>query len=323
VFSANHLAAGDWYPIYLGFIGGGGDTIRSYRLRQLLGLQSTDASFFPGDPGYISQYSPQDVLSIQDDSTHSVKTMAVKMALYAADDVGYSFSPNAASAISYLRTWYTNGAKSHSDELYWPLAEFISAGLYFKDPAYDIVHAYRPDDSGMIAWFKNVDHNMTNDLGLAPNELAMLNDLLSNAWTTVNATYGSTPAQWNATYATKPGDGRFRFHYYDPISPGNDMSAVGGSTYNVTFDSIQYPALDTIGAMRGQSYSQFVDFSTIDTSLAISPITVTDDPNSPYYLAQSTLFENHQLHLAPLSQAAVQALPTDVVLPSTQTIYKP
>ncbi len=323
VFSANHLPVGDWYPIYLSPYGGGGDTIRSYRLRQLLGLTSTQNPVFPGDPGYISAYSPTDVLNIHHDSVHSVKTMAVKMAIYAEDVLGYSFSPTSQTALSYLRTWYGNGAKSHSDELYWPLAESVSVSPFFKNNAYNIVQLYRPDDSGMVAWFKNVDHNLTTNLGLAPNELQLLDDLLADALTTAHANYGNVPAQWNAAYAIKPGDGRFRFHYYDPISPGNDASAIGGNTYNVTIDNLLYPNLDTIGAMRGQSYSQFIDFSTPDSALALSPITVTDDPNSPYYLAQQSLYENHQLHAAPLSRSAVEALPASVATPTQQIIYKP
>ncbi len=318
VFSANHLPVGDWYPIYLSWIGGGGDTIRSYRLRQLLGLQSGDAPVYPGDAGYLDQYSPQDVLNIHEDSVHSVKTMGVKAALYAKDNLSHTFSPNAENALTFLRTWYLNGAKSHSDELYWPLAESISMSQFFKDPNNNVVQLYRPDDSGIVAWLKNVDHNITNDLGLSPNEITILDQALSNAWTVANNTYGNNPAQWNSVYATRPGDGRFRFHYYDPISPANDTSAIGGGTYNVTFDNIPYPNLDTLGAMRGQSYSQFVDFSNVDNAQAVSPITVTDNPNSPYWLAQSNEFASHDLRPAPLTRARV-----DTIMDSQSIIYMP
>lgn len=317
VFSANHLPIGDWYPIYLGSLGGGGDTIRSYRLRQLLGAS-------PGDPGYVSQYSPQDVLNIHHDSQHSVKVAGIRAALYAEDE-GHVFSPSATQALAMLRTWYNAGAKGQSAEPYWPLAEKFALSDGFSNLSYNVVQFYRADDSGIIAWLKNIDHNITNDLGLAPNELAILDYALVDAWNRTNAPttqnppgFGSDPNQWTAIYSARGGNGRFRFHYYDPVSPTDNASAIGGNSYNVTFDNIPYPNLDTLGAMRGQSYSQFVDFSNVDNAQAISPITVTDNPNSPYWLAQSNEFASHDLRPAPLSRARV-----DTIMDSQSVIYKP
>ena len=68
------------------------------------------------------------------------------------------------------------------------------------------------------------------------------------------------------------------------------------------------PEGSTIWAQKGNSYSQWIDFSNVDHSLALLPIGISELPNSPYYAAEWENWEQGNMRAAPLSRQAIEAI---------------
>jgi acyl-homoserine lactone acylase PvdQ len=62
----------------------------------------------------------------------------------------------------------------------------------------------------------------------------------------------------------------------------------------------------TILSQRAQSYTQYVRLDDADLSMSLLPVGQSEHPDSSYHLCNCSLWEQGQLHPAPLSRKAVK-----------------
>ena len=79
---------------------------------------------------------------------------------------------------------------------------------------------------------------------------------------------------------------------------------------NQTYTGLQDVDGGTIWSQKGQSYSQWVDLADVDASLALLPVGITDDPDSPFFSDQSGTWVKGDLRPAPLDEQANEEMAT-------------
>jgi acyl-homoserine lactone acylase PvdQ len=92
LYSGNHRPIESWYPIPLGAMTGtGGDTIRSWRLRERLASRE--------------QYTPEEVRAIHFDAVNPARRDLVRLALHLRDELKRELSSEANNALTHLESW--------------------------------------------------------------------------------------------------------------------------------------------------------------------------------------------------------------------------
>ena len=109
IYSANHRPIETWYPISLGAMtGGGGDTVRSWRLRERLTAQE--------------KFTPEEVRAIHFDAVNPARRDIVGIGLHLRDKLNRELSEEARLALVVLEPWYRAGASSslENEAQRWP-----------------------------------------------------------------------------------------------------------------------------------------------------------------------------------------------------------
>ncbi|MFZ5831166.1 MAG: penicillin acylase family protein, partial [Planctomycetota bacterium] len=99
LYSGNHRPIESWYSITMGAMtGAGGDTVRSWRLRER--LEAKD------------RFTPEDVLDIHFDAVSPARRDIVRLGLHLRDVLGRELSADARDALAHLEPWYRAGAST-------------------------------------------------------------------------------------------------------------------------------------------------------------------------------------------------------------------
>jgi len=289
LFSGNHLPVGSWYPLMLGVgTGGSGDSQRSWRLRELL-----DGS---------EVFSPSDVLSMHFDDVNSA-IRSILRAGYHARDVGQELSSAAIQCLDILADWYAAGAHCNSNEPYFAAAYHLARGFRVHH-AGELHERYGGGDGGLCAFLKNLNARLDTDplLLLDVAELAYIETSLASGWNTAVAKYGSDPERWQQNFVASTA--------VLSIPYGVNLEGFGtlDRDLNLVSGPLSDPEGSTIWAQKGNSYSQWVDLSAVDSSMALLPLGISEHPGSDYYLAELGLWEAGALRAAPLARVAVEAI---------------
>lgn len=290
IWSANHLPVGSWYPLptLLG-TGGRGDTQRSWRLAQLLKGKR--------------QITPQDMLAVHLDNVNASRREVVRAGYHTRDALRKQLSRSAFSVLNILESWFADGAHSDTGEPLYAAAHHIRL-QFRRAQAPELVEIYGGGDNGLSFFLKTLKKRLDEDpqAEMSDGEIAFIDQALAAGWDTAIRNYGSDPNQWKARFAAGPGT--YRVPYFNTLEgfgsqdPRQDTSWPGIST----------PDGGTILSQRGQSYSQWVDLSAVDTSKAVLPLGMAENPAAKHFSDQAQDWLNVSLRAAPLARDIIEKM---------------
>ncbi len=302
LFSANHMVVGSWYPHYTGFAGSG-DTDRSLRLRYLFAAKLNQANGSgpakPWDPPSAdAKLTPDEVLAIHQDAGSDVVRI-LRDAYVALDQAGLlAGSSKAQSLVTALVEWKD---VLTLDDPVTPLASFLAdnSASKFRNLNYPALACeWGGGQPGLNQFLKAIDKGEL-DVTTDTNAQAYLIDMAEGAWD--KAGKPGAPDTWPL------GSKKF-----DVIYQGNFFCKDDGSLSPCALDPqeslvavLDVHHVGTILSQTGNSYSQFVDFSAIESSRAVLPPGESEDPSSQWFQNQIDTWQAKDLVSAPSSLDSV------------------
>ena len=297
LFSANHRPVSSFYPLYLGSsTGSSGETLRSWRLRELL----------TGD----RPLTAEEVLQVHYDCVNPAKRVLAAAAGHVLRRAPQRLSGAARRAAEILSDWHDKGSSMRLVTRGAVLAQ--SVDLFFRASATPLAERWGGGQSGLARWLKDLQRRLRRAeaqeaLVLDRDELDFLDRTLDRAWTTTTARYGEDPSKWLDRYRStwqRRRLGRFvHLTRFPSLEPENDLpmpwlECVDGST---------------IWSQAAQTYTQFVILSDPDRSMSILPPGQSEQTTSSYFRSTYGLWSAGRLHPAPLSRAAVERIAAERV----------
>jgi len=184
LYSGNHRPIESWYPLPLGSMtGAGGDTLRSWRLRERLEGQES--------------FAPEDVLAIHFDAVNPARRDIVRLGLHLRDALRREVSEDARWAVEHLEPWYRAGASTSLTE---PGAELaVELNTFFRFVSTDLAQIYGGGEGGLAYFLKTATARLDQDprAELSQLEQDFIDQSLSAAWQSARDKYGRDPAAWN------------------------------------------------------------------------------------------------------------------------------
>lgn len=289
LYSGNHRPVESWYPIPLGTsTGAGGDTIRSWRLRERLQTQE--------------RFTPEDVRSIHFDAVNPARRDLVRLGLHLRDVLTHELSADARAALAHLEPWYRAGASAALSE---PGAELaLELNTFFRFVVTDLALVYGGGESGLAYFLKTAIARLEGNgqADVSPLEQEFLDRALAGAWQSARQKYGPDPTVWNVR--AREAVQRQRLGYYESLDGFPALDAV----YALTLPALTRIDGGTIGCQTAQSYTQWVPMHDPDQAQSILPIGQSEWPARPARTSMLALWSNSRLHPAPLSREKVQGL---------------
>jgi penicillin amidase len=295
VFNGNNLAAGSWYPIMNGSVSGGGETLRSARLREMLDMADDD--------GVITADEARDFLL---DRTVPAYRDIMRAALQHRDWAGgVGFSSTARAAVDTLERWYQGGAVMAPDQPGYALAHWFS-WKFRPANAGNLTHVYGEGEAGLAAFARHLRLTLDADPAyvLTEDEVEYCNWLLEDAWNSAQEELGSDPSQWKRNFRSHPTANQAA-EYFDTLYEryGSLYTA-----YDQVYGPVNAPNAMTIWSDRGMAHGCFVDYQDVDDAESITPFGGSEHRDSPHFNDQVGLWRAGQLHPAPITRAAVDAV---------------
>ena len=285
VFSGNHRPIASFYPAPLGVgTGGGGDTIRSWRLRELMAAKE--------------KMTPEDVLAMHYDCVNPAKREIVRLGYHLRDALGVELSRDAMLALEYLEEWYEKGARSD-----WSVkgTELVNAmPLEFRRNPLAVRHG--GGLSGLAGFLKSVMKRLEENpkAELSREEKDFVESSLVSAWREAQRRYGGEPRQWHEKGPAEVR--RERLPYFANLDgfPGLD------DEYDVTKPQLICDDGNTILSQMGQAYTQWVRMDDVDSAKTILPVGQSENPRSKYWLNNLEAWGKGTLHPAPITREGVE-----------------
>lgn len=289
LYSGNHRPIESWYPLPLGAMTGtGGDTQRSWRLREL--LEAKDS------------FSPEEVLAMHFDAVNPARREIVRLGLHLRDELKRDLPEEARLALAHLEPWYRAGASTSLTEAGAELA--IELNTFFRFVSTDLARVYGGGESGLAYFLKTATARLDGDpaADLSRLEQDFLERALLGAWQSARQKYGDDPRVWNAR--AREAVLRRQLGYYESLDgfPALDPGL-----------ALRMPALTrldggTIGCQTAQSYTQWVPMHDPDQARSILPVGQSERPDRPSRTSTLASWAEGRLHPAPLSRGAVEML---------------
>lgn len=285
--SANHRAIASFYPIpLLAGTGSGGDTVRSWRLRQL--LES------------VSSMTPAEVLSVHFDTVNAARREIVRWGRALRQQSSAALPEEMLQALDYLEAWAASGSRASRQVAGTELADFIP--LNFRASNTELATTYGGGEAGLCFFLKTLDQRLAANPAarLSAAESRLVEDALVTAWRSARQSYGSDPARWQAAAAQALRARKMGYFEsldgFPSLDPAQDLS---------------FPDLDcvdggTIYSQVGQSYTQWVPLHDVDSARTLLPIGLSEHPNDASRLSCFDAWHKGELHPAPLTRPAVE-----------------
>jgi penicillin amidase len=287
VYSGNHRPIESWYPLSLGAsTGTGGDTLRSWRLRERLDQRA--------------RFTPEEVLQIHYDAVNPARRDIVRLALHAQGTRSQSLTAEAARALDELSGWFREGARS--DFAVRGTALALELNTFFRFIATDLALVYGGGESGLSYFLKSATKRIHQDpmVVLAPLEIDYIDQSLATAWRQATGKYGPDPASWNGRALAAH---RERvLGYYESL----DGFPALGRGWDLEMPALEVIDGGTIRSQAAQSYTQWVPTNDPDLAQSILPIGISERPDHPARTSMLELWAAGRLHPAPLSRRAVE-----------------
>ena len=289
LLSANHRAIGSYYRIPLGTSTGSmGDTIRSWRLRELLIGKD--------------RFSPADVLDIHYDTVNPARREIVRLGLHLRDTRQGVLSDEAQKALVLLEKWLKAGASSDLQSENAALATSLST--FFRFTATPVTLKYGGGESGLARFLKDAAARIKADpqAKFDEEECRFIAKVLADAWDAKGAAGRndrSARPQVTRGVAQNP-----------PLGWFASLDGFGSldSTQDLVPAGITCLDGQTIHCQSAQSYTQWVPLHDVDAAQTICPIGHSDRPDSRYRTSTMALWGQAKLHPAPLSREAVEKI---------------
>lgn len=183
LYSANHRPIGSFYSIPLGIsTGGGGHTVRSWRLDELMAARE--------------QFAPQDVLDIHFDSVNPALRDIVRLGYHLRDMQEAPLADETLRALEHLEEWLAQGASSDLGVAGAEVATRINT--LFRAGNTDLAARFGGGQSGLVAFLRATSQRLERDSAsrLDRLELAFVDQALSAAWTKAARELGRDSARW-------------------------------------------------------------------------------------------------------------------------------
>lgn len=285
--TANHRPIASFYPIPIfAGTGSGGDTVRSWRLRELLGPAGT--------------FTPEDVRSVHYDSVNPARREIVRLGRLLQQRSPEEQPADMIQALDHLEGWYKEGARSDRTVAGTELAELIP--LNFRAGNTDLVETFGGGEPGLSYFLKTLQRRLESNpsAALSGPEAKFIQDALAAAWRSARQTYGTDPSRWPA--AAGEALRRRKMGYFESLDGYPSLDPV---------NDLSFPDLDcidggTIKSQVSQSYTQWVPLSDADGAQTILPIGSSEHPDSPSRLSCYDAWSKGKLHAAPLTRAGVE-----------------
>ncbi|MCC7373133.1 MAG: penicillin acylase family protein [Verrucomicrobiales bacterium] len=287
LLSANHRPIGSFYRVPLGLSTGSlGDTLRSWRLRERLSAQPN--------------FTPEQVLQIHSDDINPARREIVRLGAHLRRQHADALSDDARRSLEVLEPWLADGARSDLNRSGARLATRIST--FFRFVATPLARRYGGGESGLARFLKTASARIETDpkTTLDSEERELIDRVLAEAWREHDGSV--SPGRESA--ARGGGDGPVPLAWFGSLDgfgsldPSRDLTRPGLSCVDG----------QTLRSQAAQSYTQWVPLHDVDTAQSICPIGHSDRPDSPYRASTLELWATSQLHPAPLSRRAVDAL---------------
>ncbi|MEK7684968.1 MAG: penicillin acylase family protein [Verrucomicrobiota bacterium] len=289
LYSGNHRPIESWYPLPLGAMtGAGGDTVRSWRLRECLKARE--------------RFTPEDVRAVHFDAVNPARRDIVRLGLHLRDGLKRALSEDARQALARLEPWYRAGASSSLAKEGAELA--VELNTFFRFVNTDLALVYGGGESGLAYFLKTATARIERNTGaeLSDREQDFIDRSLAAAWQSAREKYGDNPAAWNAR--ARAAVTERRLGYYESLDgfPALDPAQA------VVLPALTVTDGGTIGCQTAQSYTQWVPMHDPDQAQSILPIGQSERPDDRSRAATLALWGEGRLHPAPLSRAKVEAL---------------
>jgi penicillin amidase len=303
LLSGNHLIVGDWFPYYTG-TAGNGDTDRSFRLRYLLASKLRTGTKKPWDPvDPDAKMTPDEVFAIHKDSGSDVVRIT-RDALAAIDQAGgLASAPQAKLTLTALQAWkdsftVTDPVTQLATSLAGTMPGLFRAGTPEKPLYPELACAYGGSFGGLTHMLRLIDKGE-----LDPNADAFVKtyliDMAVKAWAEAGKT--GDPSTWKAHPITY--DVLYQANFY--CSTNGSGSPCALSPAGTTQVQLDVNFGGTILSQQNQSYSQLVDFADIESSKAILPPGINENPSSPLFANQVDTWKAGDLYVSPMDKALV------------------
>lgn len=289
LYSGNHRPIESWYPIPIGAMTGtGGDTVRSWRLRELLEAKEV--------------FTPEDVRDIHYDMVNPARRDIVRLALQVRETQPNELSDDAMWALTVLEPWLDTGASMSLVKPGSALA--LELHTFFRFVSTELAFQYGGGESGLAYFLKTATRRFdeTPDAKLNRRERDFVDAALASAWQTCLEKYGDEPDIWQQR--AREAVTRRRLGYYESLDnfPALDRQ-----------QSLNLPPLvdidgGTIACQTAQSYTQWVPMHDPDIAQTILPIGQSERPGDKFRTSTWKLWSEGRLHPSPLSRAKVEAL---------------
>ncbi len=289
VLSGNHRPVGSFYPIPLGTMTGAmGDTVRSWRLRQLLESKSS--------------MTPGELLEMFRDSTNPARQAIVQVGLHMRDTLKVKLDPDTLEALQQLEPWLKQGASSRLDGHGAALATQINTQFRFSNT--ELAFIYGGGDSGFTHFLKTITKRIATDpkTPVSALEQEYINRLLADAWRNAKRQYGEDAKTWDATALRRVAQRVLPYYGnldgFPSLDPDLDLH----------FPSL--PCVDgaTVFSQAAQAYVQWVPLGDIDNALSLLPPGATETPANPLRTVNMDAWAAGELHPAPISRTAVERI---------------
>lgn len=289
LLSANHRPIGSFYPAPLGTSTGSmGDTMRSWRLRELLSARE--------------RFSPRDVLDVHYDSVNPARREIVRLGLHLRDAQPGILSEPSLKALAALEKWLAAGASS---DLKFENAELATRlSTFFRFVVTPLARRYGGGESGLARFLKDASARISQDpkTRFDEDECRFIDKVLSEAWGAENVnqrTRSNSRVPGSRVMAQSLSLGWFdSLDGFGSLDRAQDLSPPG------------ITCLDgqTLHCQSSQSYTQWVPLDDVDSAQTICPIGHSDRPDGRYRTSTIGLWGEAKLHPAPLSRRAVERI---------------
>ncbi len=287
LLSANHRAAGDWYPMPLaGGSGSAGHGRRSARLLELMeALPET--------------VEPEQVLDdVQNDCVNRVRRDLVALARHVAQVDDRYLTQDTLAFLDATAAWSATGGSMITDVEGVSLAYAINTKFRKDTIGDEMLNEYGGADNGLNLFLDTMQGEIDADPHFIPdlNELAYLNLALGDVWREFE--------ERDIDVATMD-EGYVQSASKDITLFASPLSGLGLDLTGVTIIGPTAACQDagTIWSQHAQSYTQYVDFQSADSARAIMPPGNSENSDGEWFENQQDDWVDGTLLPAPLAPA--------------------
>ncbi len=289
LFSANHRAIGSFYHVPIGnSTGSQGDTVRSWRLRELITTKD--------------RFTPEEVLNIHYDTVNPSRRDIVTLGYYLRDKQKADLSETTLKALKHLELWHKQGC--HMDNRIKGTALASNIDTMFRMMSTELAFDYGGGQTGLCRFLSSatIPLKQNSDAKLNPKEAQYIDSVLASAWQKTKQKIGQDPTQWMNRH--QQSIIRQKLSFYQSLD--------GFGTLDHQYD-IDKPLLyctdgNTILSQQSQSYTQFVPMHDPDRARTILPIGQSEIPGSEGFAHLKDDWAQGKLHPAPLTREAVDEI---------------